>query len=177
MAGTKRKAPPEEAVGPRTGSSGRRAKRRRSCQSQPAPRDTVIGHMLLPQYYRVVQTLREFVLAKLPTSSKSRRRKIESIGLLPAFQPTKNGDPAPPGVEAQLGALLDTTLVCHNGDGTISEDDVVKEFDKFTQSQLGEESRISLADGLANSWYSHAEVGLSLLIACPYALRPRADPT
>lgn len=62
---------------------------------------------ILGQYYETVQTLRQYVLARLPASSRLRRKKIASV--------TSNGWPSNPEHkehEAGLGRLLDSTLVC-----------------------------------------------------------------
>ncbi|KAI9843191.1 MAG: hypothetical protein M1837_006553 [Sclerophora amabilis] len=72
----------------------------------PAPVNTT--HSLLDLYFPRVWTLRDFLISKLPTSSKRRRRKIISVrpkesGTVPR-RSEADGD-------APLGQLLDETLV------------------------------------------------------------------
>lgn len=57
---------------------------------------------LLEQCYAQVSSLREYLLGKLPSSSRLRRKKISAIG---------NGCECPD-FEVKLANLLDSTLVC-----------------------------------------------------------------
>jgi telomerase reverse transcriptase len=68
--------------------------------------EEVVKHSLLSQYYNEVLTLREYLVSKLPVSSKVRRKKVNSIGR--SRQYTGNGDEA---AEARIGRYLDETLV------------------------------------------------------------------
>ena len=81
-----------------------------------AKEDAFIEHPLLSLYYPQVLTLRNYLLSRLPLSSKSRRRKIASAGThcetsadVKASEDTRN----PPRIEDDraLAKLLDATLV------------------------------------------------------------------
>ncbi|OHW95613.1 telomerase reverse transcriptase [Colletotrichum incanum] len=65
-----------------------------------------IKHCVLQQYYENVQTLREYLLAKLPGSSRLRRKKIASLGK-DDIQSRKEDN----GLIPELPLLLDTTLI------------------------------------------------------------------
>ncbi|KAK2755546.1 hypothetical protein FQN54_006486 [Arachnomyces sp. PD_36] len=81
-------------------------------------------HPLLSRYYKQVVSLRSFLLSSLPSSSKSRRRKIASIGLPTSGNTPKENDGQKPssspnantsntnGINgSNLAHLLDTTLI------------------------------------------------------------------
>ncbi|PGG99055.1 telomerase reverse transcriptase [Blastomyces parvus] len=114
------------------------------------PQDGSIYHPVLSLYYPRVVTLRTFLYEQLPLSSKSRRKKVASLGLekgdgsgqqplCPSLSPSKVGT----GVERTkeeiqaIAGTLDSTLV-----GILKEPDSVvnssrqKEFAAFTQSQV-----------------------------------------
>ncbi|OJD24892.1 hypothetical protein ACJ73_03741 [Blastomyces percursus] len=112
------------------------------------PQDGSIYHPVLSLYYRRVVTLRTFLYEQLPLSSKSRRKKVASLGLekregsgqpLPySFSPSKAGvgvDRTNEKIQA-LAGNLDSTLV-----GILTEPDSAvnisrqKELAAFTQSQ------------------------------------------
>lgn len=114
--------------------------------------DAVVRHALLAQYYPELQTLRQFALAKLPASSRIRRRKIASLGL---------GQPSPDkphtAEELALADLLDTTIVARRGhDDTSGADHRWQQWVSF--SQKGDESYVTLSDGLKGSTFSQSEV-------------------
>lgn len=72
-------------------------------KAKPETTSSPVQHAVLRQYYADVRTLRGYVLAKLPSSSRIRRKKIESVGL--------SGKATCNQTELVLGLLLDTTLV------------------------------------------------------------------
>ncbi|KAI8156868.1 Telomerase reverse transcriptase [Colletotrichum sp. SAR 10_70] len=92
----KRKAEPQQQ--PVEGRSG--SKRLKADRAQNGVRQSV-----LLQYYDNVQNLREYLLSRLPSSSRLRRKKIASIGLSRTSL-AKEALPA----EADLSKLLDSTL-------------------------------------------------------------------
>ncbi|KAI1828107.1 hypothetical protein F4861DRAFT_243412 [Xylaria intraflava] len=65
-----------------------------------------VWHPVLSQYYAHVQSLREYIIAKLPSSSKIRRRKVSAVGIVSRFSGMPLSD-----LEQRLGTLLDTTFV------------------------------------------------------------------
>ncbi|KAJ0365723.1 hypothetical protein COL154_004303 [Colletotrichum chrysophilum] len=92
----KRKAEPQQR--PAEGRSD--SKRLKAGRAQNAVRQSV-----LLQYYDNAQNLREYLLSRLPSSSRLRRKKIASIGLSRTSL-AKEALPA----EADLSKLLDSTL-------------------------------------------------------------------
>ncbi|KAH9243487.1 hypothetical protein K456DRAFT_1779401, partial [Colletotrichum gloeosporioides 23] len=93
----KRKAEPQQR--PAEGRSD--FKRLKAGRAQNAVRQSV-----LLQYYDNAQNLREYLLSRLPSSSRLRRKKIASIGLSRTSL-AKEALPA----EADLSKLLDSTLI------------------------------------------------------------------
>lgn len=88
-----------------------------------------IEHPTLCLYYSTIFTLRTYLLSSLPPSSRSRRRKIASIGVHQRnavghagdYDPLRGAEPPPrltcsnqlwPDSERSLATLLDKTLVC-----------------------------------------------------------------
>lgn len=103
------------------------------CPDSPVKRD------LLQKYYSHVQSLRQHLLAKLPTSSRLRRKKISALGN------AKDGNEA----EARLSLLLDTTLVCCKQEQEQEHNDDTREL-RWQQwvsfSQQEDESRVTISD-------------------------------
>jgi len=110
------------------------------------------SHALLSQYYHKLQTLRDYVVSKLPSSSRQRRKKILSIGH--AIQPRLETpiDEA----ESVLSRLLDNTLVGTAGNDQGRPDSWWDEF--LSLSQRGDESYVTLSDEVAKECYPQAEV-------------------
>ncbi len=115
------------------------------------PCDAVVKHALLTQCYSESQTLRQYVLSKLPASSRIRRRKIASVGLgVPS--PEKSG--AEDGLA--LGELLDSVIVARRHHAEDTDGHRWQQWVAF--SQKGDESYVTLSDGLKGSIFSQSEV-------------------
>lgn len=98
--------------------------------SKPS-RDNEATHPVISRYYQRVLTLRQYLLEQLPPSSKSRRRRVASLGRQGSDSDGSRED----NIE-ELATLLDSTLVgilCE----TNRKDDQErqKHFAAFTQSQ------------------------------------------
>ena len=96
---------------------------------------TPVKHPALSLYYRNILTLRDYLLLKLPTTSKARRRKIVSI--LPGTANFLHSDEET-GTLSQdrhcLSQLLNNTLVCTVHEQTSRpESSRVKDFAVFSQ--------------------------------------------
>lgn len=95
------------------------------------PRSSVVRtdhptHPVISQYYREVLTLRQYLLRQLPVSSKSRRRRIASLGISKA---TDSRDKS-------LAGLLDSTLVGVLKQSSPKDDsNRRRDYLAFTQSQ------------------------------------------
>jgi hypothetical protein len=87
--------------------AGPRKKAKRA--AKPSAASTPIGpdHPVLQRLYPKVLTLRNYLLSRLPKSSKNRRRRLSQLGLgTPAQDDTSTRD-----VDIRLGQLLDSTLI------------------------------------------------------------------
>jgi telomerase reverse transcriptase len=133
--------------------------RRDSSAARPAkhvktahePRRALANNALLAQYYLETQTLRQYALSKLPSSSRIRRKKIASVGLSHS-SPEK----ACTEDELALGELLDSTIVARRQNAEIDHGHRWQQWVGF--SQKGDESYVTLSDGLKGSIYSQSEV-------------------
>ncbi|KAK8055527.1 hypothetical protein PG993_000754 [Apiospora rasikravindrae] len=110
-----------------------------------------VEHVVLDQYYPQLLTLRDYVLLKLPATSRIRRRKIASTGSSAA---ASNGEITD--IERAVGQVLDTTLV-----GVAQQTKCIpdKRFEQWeTFSQRGDESYVTLSDGLTGARFSQSEI-------------------
>jgi telomerase reverse transcriptase len=115
--------------------------------------ENIVKDYLLSQYYRKVLTLREFLLWRLPSSSKVRRKRIASVGC--HGQPSKHAAEGDSG-DATLGLHLDGTLV-----GVLKQDEVEKvrsTKDLLSYSQLGVASKVMDKSGVCEKWFRQSEV-------------------
>lgn len=138
---------------------GRTAKRAKTATKVPGNAHSgghPVRHALLSRLYPNLFTLREYVLAKLPPSSRLRRKKIASIGRQDA-RPGNSSHPSPD-VEAALGHLLDTTLVGSYNKPPAQSDNRWEQWANF--SQKGDDSYVTLTDGSAGALFSQREVCL-----------------
>ncbi|KAF6840082.1 telomerase reverse transcriptase [Colletotrichum plurivorum] len=112
---------------------------------------TTVKESLLQQYYDTVQTLREYLLSRLPASSRLRRKKIVSLSL-PGLAETHEKRAG----ELELVRLLDTSLVCSFRQARAEPDSRRESWKSF--SQKGDESVVSSSGGLAGATCSQAEI-------------------
>ncbi|PHH67661.1 hypothetical protein CDD80_664 [Ophiocordyceps camponoti-rufipedis] len=123
----------------------RGAKRKRKHRDTPvkpceSPPSTPVQH-LLQQHYATVQTLRDHLNCKLPSSSRLRRKKIAEIG-------------------SDLARLLDSTLICsltrpQEPDATLKDG----EFREFRSlSQKSDDSGSSMSNGLSSATEVQADI-------------------
>lgn len=116
-------------------------------------------HALLSRLYPHLSTLREYVLTKLPPSSRLRRKKIASVGRQDA-RPENN--PPYSDIEVAVGRLLDTTLVGFYDKPPAKPDNRWEQWASF--SQRGDESYVTLADGSAGALFSQREVRCAFVL-------------
>ncbi|KAJ6145523.1 Telomere reverse transcriptase [Penicillium chermesinum] len=117
--GKKRKRPSKSGLASSQSSTAPRFKSTPSSQGQQAT------HPVISLYYRQLLSLRQYLLAQLPISSKSRRRRLASLSA------SSNAAHGP-----ALAALLDSTLVGVLKDPSPSVDsDRQRDYRAFTQSQ------------------------------------------
>jgi hypothetical protein len=117
-----------------------------------------VNHPVLAQYYPKLQTLRQYMVCKLPATSKIRRKKISAIGS--AAQEGVDG--IRDGLEASLGQLLDTTI---GGVPQTTDEREASWEDLSAQwiflSQKGDESYVTLRDGPASGRPSWSQTDVS----------------
>ncbi|RYP70145.1 hypothetical protein DL771_005657 [Monosporascus sp. 5C6A] len=137
----------------RSSSDGLQGKRVKTHSSEPKlSAVTGIQHAMLEQFYPQVRNLRDYILSRLPPSSRIRRRKVAAIGKVGESQNSALSD-----VEQSVGALLDTTLVgIPEKPSCGSTDDRWEQWTTF--SQKGDESYVTLSDGIAGSKFSQSEI-------------------
>lgn len=107
---------------------------------------SLVKRDLLRHHYPQVQTLREYLIAKLPSSSRIRRRKLASLGLQLDGAET----------DVRLSRLLDSCLVCSSNSGIAKDPARWEQWISF--SQRADESYITLSGGISGAIYSQCEV-------------------
>jgi hypothetical protein len=103
---------------------------------------------LLQQSYAVVLTLREYMLLKLPSSSRLRRKKINSLG--------KSNEVAE--LEATISNFLDSTLICDSDAVLQTNNAAYAQWLSF--SQKGDESHVTISGAISESQNTQSEVGI-----------------
>ncbi|OIW34484.1 hypothetical protein CONLIGDRAFT_587925, partial [Coniochaeta ligniaria NRRL 30616] len=143
----KRKRDSKQQTGDASSTERSAKKTKRGNKSQ----NDSLSHPLLSQLYPHLQTLREYILSRLPASSRLRRKKIASVGL----QSEASEKPVTE-VELALARLLDTTVVARSAEREARHDDRWEKWNSF--SQKGDESYVTLADGYAGASFSQTEI-------------------
>lgn len=147
--------------------SGRPVKQPRKENAVNLQPPDVVKHALLAQYYPTILTLRQYVLASLPASSKIRRKKISAVGKTTqavteeAHSGTHESEKDPDHVHASLARLLDTTIITtHVYPTAFEEAQPDGRFQKWMDySQKGDDSHVTLSGDVASAIHSQAEVG------------------
>lgn len=126
-------------------------------------KNEIVRDHVLSQYYVEVLTLRGYLLAKLPISSKTRRKKIQSVGRSVQLPDESKGK----GLyeDEALARHLDQTLVGVLERGILQSDERLKQRISFSQ-RLDSADSTTLSD-LGNGAFSQSEVRNSLTL---YAL-------
>lgn len=163
----KRKSEPGQDAPSEVSCSGRPVKQlKKGNAGNLQPRD-VLKHALLAQYYPNILTLRQYVLASLPASSKIRRKKISALGKTDqaaaedAHPAVQESEKDPDHIRASLAKLLDTTIVAtHVYPTAFAESQPDGRFQRWTDySQKGDDSHVTLSGGGAGAVYCQTEVG------------------
>ncbi|KAI8960938.1 hypothetical protein F5Y11DRAFT_248676 [Daldinia sp. FL1419] len=106
---------------------------------RPAPKQ--VQHVVLNRFYPQVLTLRNYVLSKLPTTSRLRKKKVATVGVDDNAPGSSLSD-----LERSLGTLLDDTLIGVQVISQSPEDDHLEGWKTF--SQKGDESYVTLSNGV-----------------------------
>lgn len=126
---------------------------RKRLKGTDKPKESI--HPLLGRVYPNVQTLRAYLISKLPSSSRLRRKKLTSLGSQNAIDPSPDNE-----IKTRLCHLLDTTLVTSGNDGdSFPADERKARWQKWVSfSQNADESHVTLSDGHSSPFYSQSEV-------------------
>lgn len=120
----------------------KRQKISNSAQGSGNSKDHAIKQTLLAQYYPQVLTLHEYLLQRLPNTSKIRRKKISSVGRDPSEQP--------------LSSFLDQTLI---GISTSTDASKSERWSQWTTfSQRMDESASTLINLSSPGVFSQSDV-------------------
>lgn len=159
----KRKSEPAQDAPSGVSCSGRPVKQPRKANAGNLQPPGAVKHALLAQYYPNLLTLRQYVLASLPASSKIRRKKISALGKTdqaahPAVQEAEKDHD---NIRASLARLLDTTIVAtHVCPTAFGESQPDGRFQRWIDySQKGDESHVTLSGDVASAIYCQTEVG------------------
>jgi telomerase reverse transcriptase len=136
--------------GPGRGHDGSAYPPAKHLKRENAAHPTIAGHALLAQHYAEIGTLRQYVVSKLPASSRLRRKKIALVGQRTSSEKALTEE------ELALKELLDTTIVASREHAGDPKDYRWQHWVSF--SQKGDESYVTLSDGLQGSLYSQSEV-------------------
>lgn len=122
-----------------------------------------VTHPTLSLYYPQTLTLRDYVLSKLPATSKTRKRKISALGKRVRNGKPHTSDETQDDAGADLVKLLDRTLVCRrHGQSTAVANTRGQDFRVFSQRNEGVDESSLLEGGTPQS-----EVGLpTVYIQC-----------
>ena len=108
-------------------------------------KDAVVKEALLAQFYPQVVSLREFLISKLPLTSKVRRKKILSVG--------KKADSE---TDQKLSKLLDQTLVGVSKHKGVSQEERWQQWTTFSQKA---DDSVSFGNLSGVGLFSQQEVG------------------
>ncbi|KAI9650201.1 Telomerase reverse transcriptase [Ciborinia camelliae] len=129
-------------------------KRQRVCGDFRS-KDPPVKQALLTKYYPNVLCLRDYLLSKLPVSSKVRRKKLLSVGR--KTSEGQGGDQNDEDEDILLGDFLDGTLIGVSSNNGSLQEDRSKEWNSF--SQRGDISLSTIANSCGTDLYSQSEVG------------------
>lgn len=110
---------------PGQGTTSHEKRQKLSGDFQTHANDPVVKHALLAQHYPEVLSLRQYLLSKLPSASKIRRKKIVTIG--------RHTGPETSDRDKALAHVLDQTLVGVSKYGGASQEDRWQQWTSFSQ--------------------------------------------
>ena len=122
-------------------------KRQRISGLSSSSKNSVIKQAVLVQYYPQVLSLREYLLSKLPSTSKIRRKKTVSVGRKP--RPDGKDD-------TKFANLLDSTLVGVGKYKDASAEERLQQWNSFSQRIGNDDSNFANLSGVGI--FSQSEV-------------------
>ncbi|CAK7270640.1 Telomerase reverse transcriptase [Sporothrix epigloea] len=122
-------------------------------QSLAITKPPAIQRDLLARFFPRVETLRDYLLTQLPSSSRLRRKKLSSVG--------RGADAT--AIEQLLGHVLDTTLVACAGGGQdscllASDQDRERMHQTFSQTKRADESYVTVSNAAEGTFCPQAEI-------------------
>ncbi|TWU77862.1 hypothetical protein ED733_003460 [Metarhizium rileyi] len=117
-----------------------------SSDSHAIVRHGPVRRDLLQHTYAVVLSLREYALLKLPSSSRLRRKKINSLG--------KGKSPSE--LETTISNFLDSTLICDSNAISQTDDTTYTQWLSF--SQKGDDSYVTISGSTSESENTQSEL-------------------
>lgn len=162
----KRKREPGQDIPSGTSCSDQPVKQPRRGSAENLQPPGVVKHALLAQYYPTILTLRQYVLARLPASSRIRRKKISAVGKTDqaadedAHPGVQESAKDPDHIHTSLARLLDTTIVTtHVYPTALKEAQPDGRSQKWIDySQKGDDSHVTLSGGVASAVHCQSEV-------------------
>src|SRR5688572_23912892 len=115
-----------------------------SCSDLQSP----IQRDLFHQYYSSITSLRAYLLASLPRSSRLRRRKISSLCSAPGRSD----------LEKQLATLLDSAIVCNSKSKARQDEVRWAQWVAFSSAQRHDDSTVTISNGLSDSHFCQSEI-------------------
>jgi hypothetical protein len=121
-------------------------------------------HPVLQRLYPEVLTLRQYLLSKLPSTSKNRQRKISQLGRTTSAQGISQNH-----LDTAVVQLLDSTLVCTSsvnadtGAHTCFKEEREKDIRAFTQQR----SQTTPGSTFNPGYYMQSEVGRGMYHMLP----------
>lgn len=139
---------------------------KRVCDDSNRVASNNVAHPTLSLYYPEILTLRQYVLSRLPVSSKTRRRKLVNIKNHSSIkgegvkvnqeQCTQSSQGSDLDVEADIAQLLDRTLICvRHHEPRLSWQVREKDFRAFSQRNDGGDESSLLEGNTPQSEVSH----------------------
>jgi telomerase reverse transcriptase len=139
--------------------------KRQRISSNPNGKDPVVKQALLAQYYPQVCSLREYLLFKLPATSRIRRKKILNLG---RKQSLDNGKDC-----SAFSDFLDCTLVGVLKCNDASSEERIQQWTSFSQRANTSDSTFANMSGAGN--FSQSEVSVYPLASRVGMLSLRRD--
>jgi hypothetical protein len=129
------------------GGDSKRQKTTTSCNWNVSGKQPLVQHAVLAQYYPQVLSLREYLLSKLPPTSKTRRKKISSVGK--KARPNAQNDEV-------FATFLDRTLIGVRSNKDVPQQERLQQWTSFTQHVDTSDSGFANLSGVGI--YSQSEV-------------------
>ena len=118
--------------------------KRQKISETSSSKDAIVKEALLAQFYPQVLSLRDFLISKLPPSSKVRRKKILSVGKKPDSE-----------ADQKLSKVLDQTLVGVSKHKEVSQEERRQQWTTFSQKA---DDSVSFANATGVGIFSQSEV-------------------